>query len=94
LRGATLCRPSLAPEVYRCIYPDGFVGLHYVPGMDEKRLGPRGGETTVSKTGMIRKNVWLHPDEAEALRSRAYEERRTEAEILREGLRRILGMED
>jgi hypothetical protein len=71
------------------------VGLHYVQGMNEKkRLGPRGGETTVSKTGMIRKNVWLHPDEAEALRERAYAERRTEAEILREGLRRILGMED
>jgi hypothetical protein len=70
------------------------VGLGYGAAMDKKRTGPRGGETTVSKTGMIRKNVWLHPDEAEALRRRAFEERRTEAEILREGLRRILGLED
>lgn len=62
--------------------------------MAKKALGPRGGETTVSKTGMLKKTLWLHPDEAEALRKKAYEERRTEAEILREGLRRILGLED
>jgi hypothetical protein len=62
--------------------------------MAEKRLGPRGGETTISKTGMIRKTLWLHPDEAEALRQKAFHERRTEAEILREGLRRIVGLED
>lgn len=62
--------------------------------MKETRLGPRGGETTISKTGMIRKTLWLHQDEAEALRNQAFKERRTEAEILREGLRRILGLED
>jgi hypothetical protein len=62
--------------------------------MAEKALGPRGGETTVSKTGMLKKTLWLHPDEAEALRNRAFTERRTEAEILREGLRRVLGLED
>lgn len=65
-----------------------------VAPMAEKRLGPRGGETTISKTGMIRKTLWLHPDEAEALRQKAFHERRTEAEILREGLRRIVGLED
>ncbi|HEY2294378.1 MAG TPA: hypothetical protein VGM86_27070 [Thermoanaerobaculia bacterium] len=43
---------------------------------------------------MIRKTLWLHPDEAEALRQKAFHERRTEAEILREGLRRIVGLED
>jgi hypothetical protein len=68
------------------------------PAMDtkgkEKRVGPRGGETTISKTGMIRKCIWLHPDEAEALRARAYHERRTESDILREGLRRVLELED
>ena len=62
--------------------------------MAEKPLGPRGGETTVSKTGMLKKTLWLHPDEAEALRKKAYEERRTEADILREGLRRVLDLED
>ncbi|HEX4497278.1 MAG TPA: hypothetical protein VIE43_16515 [Thermoanaerobaculia bacterium] len=43
---------------------------------------------------MLKKTLWLHPDEAESLRKKAYEERRTESEILREGLRRILGLED
>jgi Ribbon-helix-helix protein, copG family len=62
--------------------------------MDKKRLGPRGGETTVSKSGMVRKTLWLHADEAETLRERAYRERRSEAEILREALRQLLGLED
>lgn len=62
--------------------------------MSEKRLGPRGGETTISKTGMIRMTLWLHPDEAEALRVKAFKERRTQADILREGLRQVLELED
>ena len=62
--------------------------------MSEKRLGPRGGESTISKTGMIRITLWLHADEAEALRVKAFKERRTQAEILRDGLRRVLAVED
>jgi hypothetical protein len=62
--------------------------------MSEKRKGPRGGETTISKTGMIRMTLWLHQDEAEALRLKAFKERRTQAEILRDGLRRVLDLED
>jgi hypothetical protein len=56
--------------------------------------GPRGGETTVSKSGMVRKTLWLHGDEAEALRERAYHERRAESEVVREALRGYLGIED
>jgi hypothetical protein len=56
--------------------------------------GPRGGETTVSKSGMVRKTLWLHGDEAEALRLRAFKERRAESEIVREALRRLLEIED
>ncbi len=56
--------------------------------------GPRGGRTTVSASGMVRKTLWLHGDEAEALRERAYRERRAESEIMREALRRLLGIED
>lgn len=62
--------------------------------MDKKRVGPRGGETTINKRGMVRKSVWLHADEAKALRERAFREERSEAEILREGLRQVLGLED
>ena len=57
-------------------------------------VGPRGGETTVTKSGMVRKTLWLHGDEAEALRERAFKDRRAEAEIVREALRAFLGIED
>jgi len=53
-----------------------------------------GGTTTRLKSGMVRKNLWLHEDEAEVLRDRAHEERRTESSIMREALRQYLGIED
>jgi hypothetical protein len=57
--------------------------------------GPRGGETTVTKTGdMVRKTFWLHKDEAEGLRQKAFEDRLSEAEIVRAALRSYLGIED
>jgi hypothetical protein len=65
-----------------------------MPGQKTPPKGPRGGETTVTKSGMIRKTIWLHGDEAEALRDRAYKERRSESEIMREALRTHLGIED
>jgi hypothetical protein len=59
-----------------------------------KPVGPRGGETTVTKSGMVRKTLWLHGEEAEALRLRAFKERRPESEMVREALRAFLGIED
>lgn len=56
--------------------------------------GPMGGKTTRTKSGMVRKNLWLHEDESEALRVRAFEERRTESSIMRDALRQYLGIED
>jgi len=53
-------------------------------------MGPRGGTTTVTKSGMVKKNLWIPRDEAEALREKAYVERRSEADIIREGLRVVL----
>ena len=47
----------------------------------EQRTGPRGGKTTVSKRGLIRKTFWIHEGENEALRRAAFEERKTETEI-------------
>ncbi|HEX2163054.1 MAG TPA: hypothetical protein VHM02_03820 [Thermoanaerobaculia bacterium] len=49
-------------------------------------LGPRGGTTTVTRSGMVKKNLWVPLDEAELLRQKAFEERRSEADIIREGL--------
>ncbi len=66
--------------------------------MDESthgRTGPRGGTTTTTKAGtLIRKTVYIHPDEEAALRKDAYESRRSESEIIRELIRRRYGIED
>jgi hypothetical protein len=40
---------------------------------------------------MIRKNLWLSVELSEALRRKAFEERRTEADIIREALGRMFG---
>ena len=62
---------------------------------EDTPTGPRGGKTTVSKSGnLIRKTFWLHPDEEEALRRAAFEQRRSEASIVRELVRRHFDIED
>ncbi len=61
---------------------------------EPKAEGPRGGKTTVSKRGLIRKTLWIHRDENEALRKAAFEERKTETEIVRQLLRQHFGIED
>lgn len=64
--------------------------------MDEERedggrvRGPRGGTTTITSGGMVKKNLWVPAALAEELRRRAFEERRAEADIIREALRRHL----
>lgn len=40
----------------------------------------------MTRSGMTKKNFWLRLEVAEALRRRAFEERRTEAEIIREAV--------
>ncbi len=54
--------------------------------------GPRGGTTTVTGSGMIRKNLWISHRENEALRRRAFEDRQSETQIIRAGLRQVLGL--
>jgi hypothetical protein len=55
-----------------------------------RRRGPRGGTTTITDSGMVKKNFWLPGDLAEAVRTMAFEQRRSEAEIFREALERLL----
>lgn len=43
---------------------------------------------------MVRKSLWLHEDEEEELRRRAFDERRSESELMREAIRRYLGIPD
>ncbi len=63
---------------------------------DETRAptGPKGGVTTVSPSGMIRKSILLKPDEDEALRKMSFDQRRSEAAIIREALRSLLKLPD
>ena len=42
----------------------------------------------------VKKTMWFHADEAEALRERAYKTRRSESAIVREAVRKFLGIED
>ena len=56
--------------------------------------GPRGGKTTVTKRGLIRTVVYLHQDERKALKMAAAERDVPGSEIMREALRRYLGIED
>ena len=52
--------------------------------------GPRGGTTTVTESGMVKKNLWIPHEMAEVLRTKAFGERRSEADIIREALEVLL----
>jgi len=56
--------------------------------------GPRGGRTTVTKSGLIQTVVYLHADERKALRLAAAERDCPASEIMREALRAYLDIED
>ncbi len=56
--------------------------------------GPRGGKTTVTKTGLIRTVVYLHHDERRALKIRAAEEDTSASDLMRQALRAYLDVED
>jgi len=53
-----------------------------------------GGKTTVTARGLVRTVVYLHPDERKALKMAAVEREVAASEIMREALRRFLGIED
>ncbi len=42
----------------------------------------------------VKKTIWFHEDEAEALRIKAFKDRRSESSLIREAVRRLLGIED
>ena len=56
--------------------------------------GPRGGKTTVTKSGLVRTVVYLHPDERKALKMAAAERDVSGSDIMREALRAHLDIED
>ena len=42
----------------------------------------------------VKKTTWFHEDDAEALRLRAFKDRRPESAIVREAVRALLGIDD
>lgn len=68
----------------------------YTPAMTPTR--DSGGDAKQEKAGItdkgVKKTIWFHEDEAEALRLRAFKDRRSESAIVREAVRKLLGIED
>ncbi len=56
--------------------------------------GPRGGKTTITVGGHIRKTLYLGPEEAESLRQDAFTQRRRESDVLREIIRQYYELEN
>lgn len=52
--------------------------------------GPRGGTTTVTRSGWVKKNLWLPRELAQQLREEAFRLRVSEAELIRRGLEKLL----
>lgn len=59
----------------------------------ERLTGPRGGTTTITVGGHIRKTLYLGPEEAERLRQDAFSQRRRESDVLREIVREYYALE-
>jgi hypothetical protein len=57
----------------------------------EASLRPKGEGIT---SNGVKKTIWFHEDEAEALRVMAFKSRRSESSIIREAVRSFLRMED
>ena len=58
-----------------------------------KRTRPKAGKTTTETPGgFLRKQIYLQPEEWDALRNRAFDEERSHSDIVREALRRYLGL--
>ena len=55
-------------------------------------MGPRGGATTVTDAGLVRKTVYFDPEEWDAIRREAYKGDLAYTEIVRRAVRRALGV--
>lgn len=57
---------------------------------DPPKIGPLGGTTTVTPAGDVRKSLWVPFELSERLRLWAFKLHRTQAELVREGVERLL----
>jgi hypothetical protein len=69
-----------------------------VPGrkasVTREKKGPRGGESTVYESGLLRKTCYFNPPEWEAIREAAYKGETSYAEIIRAAVRAYLNIDD
>jgi hypothetical protein len=63
--------------------------------MDERgaRIGPRGGKTTLTPGGLLKKTVYFDQEEWEALRKKSYDEQRPISDLIRSLIREGLGID-
>jgi hypothetical protein len=59
----------------------------------QEMTGPRGGKTTQTAGGLLKKTIYFEPEEWMALRKKSYEENRPISEIIRELIRAGLKLE-
>lgn len=71
-----------------------FPTRRYTPQMPKEQRGPKGGRTTRTAGGLIRKSVILTPELDGELRRRAYQEQRSESEIIRDALAALFWPDD
>lgn len=55
--------------------------------------GPRGGKTTVTKSGKLRTVIFLEPEEKRALKVAAAERDCSASDLAQEAIRRFLGLD-
>jgi hypothetical protein len=84
-------RPSLTRTHGVC---DTLLSMRPKKTDEGRAAGPRGGKTTVTKAGLIRTVVYLHPDERRALRFASAERELPASEIVREAIRLLLKIKD
>jgi hypothetical protein len=67
---------------------------YYTTAMAPRSSGEDRQEKDGITKGGVKKTIWFHEDEAEALRLLAFKERRSESAIVREAVRKLLKIED
>lgn len=81
------------PDLRKSVKP--VRGKSYTPAMPPRGKGKAAKEEKAGITDAgVKKTIWFHEDEAEALRLKAFKERRSESAIVREAVRRLLKIED
>lgn len=67
--------------------------LSYGMSVPKKEEALRREKDGITSSG-VKKTIWFHEDEAEALRLQAFKDRRSESSLIREAVRKFLNIND